>query len=238
MEEKKRYKVFSALSILGIIVFAVSFSVYFFKNTSFIIEEIEIKGNSRISNSEIVKRSGIRAGITAIFFHEENARKLLLKNSWINDVTIIKEYPNKVVLEINEAEPFCIVTTEEGKNYYINEDGKKLGEINSLEGMDYPVINPEGRYDSRMIGDAISILQYSKKSDVLGWEEISEIKISNKFGIRVITTDQRYIDFGTNNLLSKWYKVEKIINQSRNINLVEQYINISSENLGIVDFNI
>jgi len=238
MQEKNNHKAFRALIILGIIVVSVSSCIYFFSSASFLVDEIVIKGTNRITNAEIVKRSGIRAGMSTIFFHEISAKNSLLKNPWIKEVTILKEYPGKVIISIEEFEPFCIAAFEEGIYLYLNETGKKLGEINHKEGLDYPVITMDGRHDESLISQAIQLLQLSKTSNILNWDEISEVKISNRFGIRLLTTDKRYIDFGTGNLISKWYKVERIIDRSRSINLIEEYINISSENMGIVDFKI
>jgi len=238
MKEKNNQKAFRALIILGIIVVSISFCVYLFSSASFLIDEIVIKGANRVTSAEIIKRSGIRAGMSTVFFHESSAKNSLLKSPWIKEVTILKEYPSRVVISINEYEPFCIAAFEEGIYLYLSETGKKLGEINHKEGLDYPVITMDGRHDESLIGQAIQLLKLSKTSNILSWEEISEVKISNRFGIRMLTNDKRYIDFGTGNLISKWYKVEKIINRSRNINLTEKYINISSENMGIVNFKI
>ncbi len=238
MKEKNNHKAFRALTILGIIVVSISFFIYLFSSASFLVDEIVINGTNRITNAEIIKRSGIRAGMSTVFFHESSAKESLLKNPWIKEVTILKEYPSKVVISIDEYEPFCIAAFEEGNYLYLSETGKKLGEINHKEGLDYPVITMDGRHDESLIGEAIQLLKLSKTSNILKWEEISEVKISNRFGIRLLTNDKRYIDFGTGNLISKWFKVEKIISRSRNINLTEEYINISSENMGIVDFKI
>ena len=238
MKNKINLNIFRAFIFLGIIIISITYCINFFRSTSFIVEEIVISGNNRVSNNEIIKRSGIRAGVSTIFFYEGSAKNALLQNSWIKDVNIFKEYPSKVVINIKEEEPFCIVVPEDGQYFYISRDGIILGEINKKEGMDYPVISTDGRYDEVLILDAIGLLKLSKHSNILNWKEISEVKVSNKFGIRLITNDQRYIDFGKGNLITKWHKVERIINESRSINLVEQYINICSEKLGVVDFNI
>ena len=238
MKEKNNHKAFRALIILGIIVISVSFCIYLFSSASFLVDEIVIEGTNRITNAEVIKRSGIRAGMSTVFFHEISAKNSLLKNPWVKEVRIVKEYPSKVVISIDEYEPFCIAALEDGNYLYLSETGKKLGEINHKDGLDYPVITMDGRHDESLIGEAIQLLKLSKTSSILHWDEISEVKISNRFGIRLLTNDARYIDFGTGNLISKWFKVEKIIGRSRNINLTEEYINISSENMGIVDFKI
>ena len=116
MKEKNNHKAFRALIILGIIVASVSFCIYLFSSASFLVDEIVIKGTNRITKAEVIKRSGIRAGMSTVFFHEISAKNSLLKNPWIKEVTIVKEYPSTVVISIDEYEPFCIAALEEG-NY-------------------------------------------------------------------------------------------------------------------------
>ena len=166
MKEKKNLSFFRAFIFLGIIVISVAFCINFFRSTSFIVEEIVINGNTRVSNSEIIKRSGIRAGVSTIFFYEASAKNALFKNSWIKDVQILKEYPSRVLINIEEEEPFCIVVSDEGRYFYISRDGTKLGEINKKEGMDFPVISTDGRYDELLILDAIGLLKLSKHSNI------------------------------------------------------------------------
>ena len=95
----------------------------------------------------------------------------------------------------------------------------------------------EGNHNEELVLDAIALLKLSKNSNVLNWKEISEIRLSNNLGIRMITNDRRYIDFGSDNLTIKWYRVEKMISKARSKNLIEKYINVTSEKLGIIDFN-
>ena len=238
MKNKKKLSIVRGLIFLSVTAVSIFFCTNLFRSKHFIVEEIVIDGNNRASKSEIIKRAGIRAGISTIFFYEERAKNAILKNSWIKDVRIFKEYPSKVVIKIEEDELFCIFASDIGQYFYISLDGNILGPINKQEGMDFPVVSTEGKYDDTLILDAIELLKLSKHSNILNWKEISEVRVSNKLGIRLITNDQRYIDFGRKNLITKWHKVEKIISESRNMNLLEQYINISSEKLGIVDFNI
>lgn len=203
----------------------------------FPVEEINIVGSKRVSTNEIVKRTGIRAGISSMFFLENKPEKALLANPWISKANIKKEFPGKVKIEIEEFEPFCLFT-DDGQNFlYLSDKGKKLGEINNSDGFDFPIVKLEGKFNVNLIDDAVQLLKLARSSNILSWDKISEVEINPKYGLRVLTTDKCHIDFGLGNITSKWFKVEKIINHSRTINLTEQYINISSEKIGIVDFS-
>lgn len=223
--------------LTSIAIISISFYILIFKYEYFMVEKVVINGNIRVSDNEIIKRSGIMEGISNIFFYSEHAKNEILKNPWIKNVSILKEYPKRVVIKIQEREPFCIFAKEQTRYFYISDDGKIFGKINKTESMDFPIISMDGKHNSALILDAIALLKLSKQSNILNWEEISEIRVSNNLGIRMITNDRRYIDFGRDNLTIKWYRVEKIISKARSKNLIEKYINVSSEKLGIIDFN-
>ena len=228
-------KIFTGLTLViiaGVVVFLT------FSQRYFVVKIIDIKGNEKISDREVVKRSGIRAGYTSMFFPESRAEQLISMNPWVSKVSIVKEFPDKVVIDITESEPFCLTADESDVPYYLTAEGKKIGRANPEYGMDFPIIRTKGKVKKDTLEEAVRLLKLSKSSSLLGWNDISEVRISADYGIRIITTDKRFIDFGNGNILNKWYKVEKIISHSRNIDLKEKYINVSSENMSVINFNI
>lgn len=216
----------------GVLLFAV-LRLDFFK-----IDQIEIVGIKKVSEKEILKRSGLIIGGNMVFFSDADVTREILKNFWVTDAHIKREFPGKVIVEIKEAEPFCMVLGEEGELYYMSKSGKKLGKANFDIGLDFPVLTGEGIEDPELLGEVLEILKFSLKSAVLTWKEISEINVNPIYGITVLSTDGRRVDFGQEDIEKKWYRVEKIISHARGINLSEKYINISSGKIGIVDFKL
>jgi cell division septal protein FtsQ len=204
----------------------------------FELEQIEVRGNNRVSQKEILKRSGLTLGKSMIFFLEEDVEREILKNPRIKSVHIKREFPKKVIIEVKEAEPFCLALGEEGELYYMSENGEKLGKTNFDEGLDFPILVGEGIIKPDLLGEALEILKLSLNSNILNWKEISEINLDSIYGITVFTNDKRRIDFGRGDIREKWHRVEKIITHSRTINLTEQYINVSSEKIGVVNFKL
>jgi len=204
----------------------------------FKINQIEVVGIKRVSEKEILKRSGFTMKRNMVFFFDADATREILKNPWITDAYIKREFPGKVIVEIKEAEPFCIVLGEDGELYYMSESGRKLGKANFDEGLDFPVLTGEGIWEQELLGEALEILKLSLRSTVLKWKEISEIHLNPLYGIAVLSTDGRRVDFGQEDIEKKWYRVEKIISHARGINLTEKYINMSSEKMGIVGFKL
>lgn len=220
-----------ALSVCVIALFAIDPSEHL------TVKEIVITGNSKISSSEIIKRSGIRAGKTSMLFPTSGAKREILENPWVSEVRVKKFLHGKIKVEIYENEPFCIVAREGAEPHYIDVEGRRLGAAEPSRGLDFPVISSREEISPGLMLQAIEILRLSKSSSALDWSEISEIAVEENFGIKLLTVDRRFITFGKNNMKSKWHKVERIIVHSRKNNLVEKDIDISSGDVGVIGYD-
>lgn len=201
------------------------------------VKEIVITGNGKVSPSEIIKRSGIRAGSTSMLFSASKAKQRILENPWVSDVRVKKLLHGKIKIEVSEGDPFCIVAREGMQPHYIDRQGKKLGVAEPSQGLDFPVISSKGGISPGLMLQAIEILNLSKSSSVLDWSEISEIAVEETLGIKLLTLDRRFVTFGKDNMKNKWHKVEKIIVHSRKKNLVEKDIDISSGEVGVIGYD-
>lgn len=225
--------VFSAL----VVVAALAVSSYITLHLGmFTVEEVDIKGNKRIVGREILKRSGLREGESSIFFFEKQVEEEILKNPWIKKVSVHKEFPKKVTIEVEEEDVYCIVLSEGGKPLYMSRTGRMLGTGNFDLGLDFPVLIGDGIRDPKLLEEALEILELSKNSTVLKWDDISEVQLNSIYGITVFTNDNRRIEFDRDDIIVKWDKVERIINYSKSLGLEESYINVSSGSMGVVDF--
>jgi cell division septal protein FtsQ len=204
----------------------------------FDITEIEITGTKKVTEREVLKRSGLRKNESTIFFREKEIKEEIKKCPWISEVTIKRHFPHKVSIHITEAAPFWLVVGEDGEVLYMSVTGEVLGKTNSEYGLDFPLLVGDGISNPDLLGKALEIRRLAQDSDLLNLKEISEIDLDTVYGISVFTTDKRRVDFGGGNITEKWYKMEKIMRYTRKINLMEQYINISSEKQGIVDFKL
>lgn len=200
------------------------------------VREIVITGNDGITTAEIMKRSGIWAGRTSMLFSSSDAEESILENPWIERVSVKKFLHGKVRIEISESEPFCVVAPENRRPYYVNAGGRNLGPAGAGRGLDFPVITAGGEIGRDVLLQAIEILSLSKSSPVLGWSEISEIAAGDG-GLALITVDRRFINFGNGDMAGKWRKVERIITHARKENLVEEYIDISSGEVGVISYD-
>lgn len=229
-------KVIIAISSF-VVVALISASSYLTLHTGmFTVENIILTGNKRITQREILKRSGLKEGQSSIFFFENQVEDEILKNPWIKKATVHKDFPKKVTIEVEEADVYCIVLSEGGKPLYMSRTGRILGSGNFDLGLDFPVLIGDGIGDPKLLEEALEILELSKNSTVLKWDDISEVQLNSVYGITVFTNDNRRIEFDRDNIVEKWDKAERIMRYSRSLGLEESYINVSSGSMGVVDF--
>lgn len=204
----------------------------------FDITEIEITGTNRVTETEVLKRSGLRKNESTIFFREREIIEEIKKCPWISEVAIKRHVPNRVTIHVTEAAPSWVVVGEDGEVLYMSAKGEILGKADFEYGLDFPLLVGDGISKADLLQKALEIRRLAMNSDLLNLDEISEVHLDTVYGISVFTIDKRRIDFGSGNIKEKWYKMEKIMRYTRTINLIEQYINISSEKQGIVDFKL
>ncbi len=239
MEDKRNFpykKVIIVLSALTVVALLAVSSYLTLRTGMFTVEEVLIKGNRRIVGREILKRSGLREGQSSIFFFEKEVEDEILKNPWIKKVSVQKDFPKKVTINVEEEEVYCIVLSDGGKPLYMSRSGRILGTGNFDLGLDFPVLIGDGIGDPELLEEALEILELSKNSAVLKWDDISEVQLNSIYGITVFTNDSSRIEFDRDNIVEKWDKAERIMRYSRSLGLEESYINVSSGSMGVVDF--
>ncbi len=231
----KYIKIFSVILVL--IVLGVSTYITLHLGI-FTVEQINMSGNTRLKEKEILKRSGLRQGESSIFFFEDAVEENILRNPWVKSISVRKEFPKKVYIEIVEEEVYCLLFNEDGELYYLSKVGKRLGPANFDEGLDFPVLIGEGINNPDLVKEALQILELSLRSKVLNWSRISEVHLDSIYGINLFTIDKKQIEFDSKNIVNKWRKIEKIISHAEMLGIKETYINISSESIGVVNFEL
>jgi len=239
LEETKKFPFRRLIIVVCIFLLLTVFAVASYVSLQmglFTVERIHITGNNRITKREILKRSGLRPGKSNIFFFEDQVEEGIKKNPWIKRVSVNKEFPKNVYIEVEEEEVYCIVLSESGRPLYMSSSGNKLGSGNFDMGLDFPVLIGDGIDNPELLREALDILELSKSSSVLKWEDISEVHIDTIYGIDIFTNDNRRIEFNKGNIAEKWDKLEKILRHSGSLGLKESYINVAADNIGVVRF--
>ena len=118
-----------ALVLLG----ALSIGFYFLAT----VNEIEINGNSRFSDREIINLSGLYTGKNILLYDLAGARDNIEKNPYIDCIGVRRVLPHTISITVREREEFAAITASGGLSCIIDREGFVLdvGRRTSLEGL-------------------------------------------------------------------------------------------------------
>ncbi len=101
-------------------------AVIYFQSPLSKISEIDVEGNQNVSNEVVIELSKLADGTSFWKINKEEIASNLLEHDEINDVTVLRKFPNKLVIEIKELNRVAYVIDGEGNFYPILENGKTL----------------------------------------------------------------------------------------------------------------
>lgn len=135
-KKKKRILTKKARNVVCILL-VIATIVLIFSSKLFYINNIEVLGNSKLTENEIISVSGVVKDVNIFSLNKLNAKRSLLENSYIEDVTITRVLPNTIRIEVEEKVPRYMI--QFANSYiYINNQGYML-EI-STEPLELPIL--------------------------------------------------------------------------------------------------
>jgi cell division protein FtsQ len=90
--------------------------------SGFHVTAVAISGHKHVSREDILASLGITDRTSLLFFDAEVARQKLKNNPWIADATVLKLYPDRLQITLQEREAFAL-WQKEGKIYVVAGDG-------------------------------------------------------------------------------------------------------------------
>jgi cell division protein FtsQ len=90
--------------------------------SGFHITAVAISGHKHVGRDDILSLAGVTERTSLLFLDAETARQKLKTNPWIADATVLKLYPDRLQITVQEREAFAL-WQKEGKIYVIAGDG-------------------------------------------------------------------------------------------------------------------
>ena len=84
----------------------------------FNLQHVEVTGNRRLSRDEVIEASELERGINLLTVNLPNIAQKLKKHPWIRSASVYRQFPGRVMIEIEERTPRAILAAE--KLYYVD----------------------------------------------------------------------------------------------------------------------
>ena len=227
VKERKKRRILSFLKGIAIITVLLGGTLGIALSPLFKLEKIETEGNVKIASEEIITLSEIEVGENIFLVNNNKAINKVLKNSYIEEVKINKQLPDKIVIKVKERKAtYCI--EYEGKYIYINNQGYilELAETNAglpqiifanikAEDMEPGARLPKEKLE--LLGTILRIME-SANGNGIG-NLITIIDLTNKSNIKIVLETEGKTVYlgGTTDINTRILYVKAILEEEKGV---------------------
>ena len=210
----------------------------------FFVSSIEVHGEKRLTDREIIDLSGIKEGDNIFAVDLKSVSEKLSRQPWIRFAEVDRRLPDSLIIRVEERQPVALARIGD-RLFLVDSDGTCFKSFSESEGFSAPVItgidtdagpdkisgkNPPPVNTARM-ADALKIINMSQRGvRALGYNNISQINFPDDQTVVIYTAD-RAVPFHINRegIKKQFYRAEKILFQLYNSG---QYPKVVSVNVG------
>jgi cell division protein FtsQ len=161
----------------------------------FSVSEIEVRGHSRLSRAAILAAAGLAPGENLFRLDAGKAVAGVEALSEIRRAELVRHFPDRVVLQVEERRPFTLVHA--GRLHWVDEQGMTAGAEPRAVSVPVPVISglsPDelasaGRAPSERVSSGLALIRLLLRSSGTLASQISEIDVSRPEGPVLFTVD-------------------------------------------------
>jgi cell division protein FtsQ len=185
------------------------------KDTSY----IQVEGTKRLAPEDLLEMAQLRPGLSLLALRPSQVERTLHAHPWIERAELVRWWPNRLHLRIQEREPAALVQVGQ-ELYYTDRQGHVLKNLAPGDPHDFPVltgIRPEHLLPGpgawpEAVTQAFALMDMLKEPDSgLSLEHISEINIDLERGVSLYLSGLGgRIDLGLKDHAAKLHKFARI----------------------------
>jgi cell division protein FtsQ len=210
-----------SLGALGLLFAATFLSVLFIYGycallsaSYFQIREISVRGLKELTEKEILSMAGVERRSNILSVNTDAVAKRIAANAWVKNVYVGRELPDRLVVDVRERKPIALVK-QGGQFYLMDAGGFVFKKLSGGDDVDLAILNGVNIHNktlSPLLADALKLLEALTASDrhaFLG--TVSEIHISDVFGLSMLTDKGLHLKLGRDNFESKLRQLDVVL---------------------------
>ena len=199
------------ISIVGtIMIFGYNFTV---SSPYFQIKEVIVRGCKELTEKEILSYAAIKPSQNLLAINLGTIARRIESNPWVKKVSIGREFPNRLIIDLQERTAVALVKRDNGFNL-LDLDGVAFKKLEKNDEVDIPVLN--GCYsddnDSALFTKSLELLRYlsaSKQFPTI--RNIAEIHGHEVFGLSLFTDSGLCIRLGFDSYENKLKRLNTVM---------------------------
>ena len=193
----------------------------------FQIREISVRGLKELTEKDILASANIKPMQNILAVNTEAVVRRISANQWVEHVDVGREFPGRLVLEVQERTPLALV--KQSDDFYLMDvKGFVFKRLMKNDAVDLPIITgvrKEDKTTSPLILSTLTFLQTVSRSEEYTYlGTISEINVDDVFGVALIFDKGLYLKLGKDGFENKLKKLKIVLADLDNRGMKTGYV--------------
>lgn len=188
----------------------------------FQITAVRINGNRMTSKGQITALSRVDIHSNLLDINVAQVQSLLESHPWIARAEVIRDWPNRLLINVHEKNPVALLNRKTGL-FYLDGKGQTIAAVDPAQEVDFPVITGLENFHFNSVQSlkiheplqqAFDLLKLANRNNpILPEQNISEIHITGKGELILYLLDRPFpIYLGQNGKMStRYYRLVKVL---------------------------
>lgn len=186
----------------------------------FATQQTVVRGCKELTEKDILSLATIRPGQNILAVNTEAVASRIKANPWVRQVHVGREYPDRLVIEVQERDAIAILRMDDGL-YLLDPQGVPFKKLEWSDDADFPILTGfyhDGRTNRKLLDEAMALMnQLNGLKTSIPIQTISEINGDNVTGLTILADNGLSIQFGFGNYENKLSRLTPIM-----VNLVQK----------------
>ncbi|MBN2283045.1 MAG: FtsQ-type POTRA domain-containing protein [Deltaproteobacteria bacterium] len=217
-KEKITGEVMKTVTLIGISAVIALLLVYFYNfamcATLFRLHDAEVRGCRHVSEQEVIERAGIVPSMNILRINPSKMERQVKANPWVKDVSVGREFPDRLIIEIVEREPAALIR-KEGSLFILDREGEVFKGLKSDDSVNLPVLTgilERGVADKALVRKCYSLMRcLSARESFPQIEHVSEIQVDERFGFTLYTDNGLVLQLGFDGYEDTFFRLRKVL---------------------------
>lgn len=228
----KTAKYFEFVVLPVLMVVAATYMASGIAKSAFRIRSVVITGNEHLTDGELKTMAGLGIDENLGTVSGRRISSKMMESPWIRSVAVRKEFPDRLLIHISEAEPFALLDLK-GKLFIVDDRGTMLEELRDIAVPFLPVISSNPYQEKGAFQEAIILAKAIKNTGLLSGKDHIEI-ISHKPQEMSVNIDGIVVKVGEGEYEEKLARLADIEEEIKSRNIPVDYIDLRFANRVLV----
>ncbi|MCX7635583.1 MAG: FtsQ-type POTRA domain-containing protein [Syntrophales bacterium] len=178
------------------------------------VREVVVRGCQELTEKDVLTLAAIPPFRNMLVVGLEETRRRVMKNPWIKEAYVGREYPDRIVIAVKERVPMALVKRDRAF-YLMDQEGMTFKKMEMGDPSDLPILTgchvPVGA-DGRIGERSLALLRYlSSRGNYPHLKNVSEIHASERTGFSIFTDNGFCLQLGFDNFENKFKRLPTVL---------------------------